>query len=93
MANEEQRKEYVLNDTGYIYVGSAHSIYGRPWNYGQVKHSCLVSHVTLLHPYSTTPMSSSKCWNDPASFTGRAHLLRVIYVPTCFPHPQLENGI
>lgn len=93
MANEAEKNEYVLNDTGYIYVGSAYSIYNRPWNFGQVKHSCLVSPMTLLHPFGMKPMSSSKCWNDPASFTGRAHLLRVIYVPTCSPHPQLENGV
>ncbi|KAL2307678.1 hypothetical protein Nmel_000652, partial [Mimus melanotis] len=75
MANEAEKKEYVLNDTGYIYVGSAYSIYDRPWNFGQVKHSCLVSSITL-HSFSMKPMSISKCWNDPASFTGRAHLLR-----------------
>jgi len=48
LADEAQRKEYVLNDTGYIYVGSAYSIYGRPWNFGQVKHSCLVGVITLI---------------------------------------------
>lgn len=90
MANEAQKKEYVLNDTGYIYVGSAYNIYNRPWNFGQVKHSCLVSPMTLLHLLGMEPM---KCWNDPASFTGRAHLLRVIYVPAYVPHPQLDNGI
>lgn len=93
MASEAQKKEYVLNDTGYIYVGSAYSIYDRPWNFGQVKHSCLLSPITLLHPFSMKPMSSSKCWDDSASFTGRAHLLRVICVPTCVPHPQLEKGV
>lgn len=45
MADEAQRKEYVLNDTGYIYVGSAYSIYNRPWNFGQVKR-----HLSVLLP-------------------------------------------
>lgn len=93
MANDAEKEEYVLNDTGTIYVGSAYSIYDRPWNFGQVKHTCLVSPITLLHPFSMEPMSSSKCWNDPASFTGRPHLPRVTCVPTCVPHPQLENRV
>ncbi|XP_063306716.1 protein-glutamine gamma-glutamyltransferase 4 isoform X1 [Pelobates fuscus] len=35
MPNEDERKEYVLKDTGYIYVGSASRISARPWNFGQ----------------------------------------------------------
>ncbi|NWU99221.1 TGM4 glutamyltransferase, partial [Upupa epops] len=46
--NEEQRKEYVLNDTGCIYVGSANSIYERPWNFGQFEESILDACMYLL---------------------------------------------
>ncbi|NXV50678.1 TGM4 glutamyltransferase, partial [Uria aalge] len=46
--NEAQRKEYVLNDTGYIYVGSAYSIYGRPWNFGQFEEFVLDACMYLL---------------------------------------------
>ena len=36
MANEEEREEYVLDDTGGIWVGANVSNYRRPWNFGQV---------------------------------------------------------
>ncbi|NXK16875.1 TGM4 glutamyltransferase, partial [Arenaria interpres] len=46
--DEAQRKEYVLNDTGYIYVGSAYSIYNRPWNFGQFEEFVLDACMYLL---------------------------------------------
>ncbi|NWS70249.1 TGM4 glutamyltransferase, partial [Crotophaga sulcirostris] len=46
--DEAQRKEYVLNDTGYIYVGSAYSIYGKPWNFGQFEEYILDACMYLL---------------------------------------------
>ncbi|PKU33182.1 protein-glutamine hypothetical protein [Limosa lapponica baueri] len=46
--DEEQRKEYVLNDTGCIYVGSAYSIYNRPWNFGQFEEFILDACMYLL---------------------------------------------
>ncbi|XP_010022365.1 PREDICTED: protein-glutamine gamma-glutamyltransferase 4, partial [Nestor notabilis] len=48
LADEAQRKEYVLNDTGYIYVGSAYSIYNRPWNFGQFEEFVLDACMYLL---------------------------------------------
>ncbi|XP_053323403.1 protein-glutamine gamma-glutamyltransferase 4 [Spea bombifrons] len=35
MPNEDERNEYVLKDSGYIYVGSSSKISARPWNFGQ----------------------------------------------------------
>ncbi|NXG17956.1 TGM4 glutamyltransferase, partial [Grallaria varia] len=48
MADEAQRKEYVLNDTGYIYVGSSYNIYDRPWNFGQFEEFILEACMYLL---------------------------------------------
>ncbi|NWR77069.1 TGM4 glutamyltransferase, partial [Centropus unirufus] len=48
LADEAQRNEYVLNDTGYIYVGSAYSINGKPWNFGQFEEYILDACMYLL---------------------------------------------
>ncbi|NXO60308.1 TGM4 glutamyltransferase, partial [Aramus guarauna] len=48
LADDAQRKEYVLNDTGCIYVGSAYNIYSRPWNFGQFEEFVLDACMYLL---------------------------------------------
>ncbi|XP_069067613.1 protein-glutamine gamma-glutamyltransferase 4 [Pleurodeles waltl] len=48
MPDNAERNEYVLCDTGYIYVGSQHSINGRPWNFGQFEENILDSCMYLL---------------------------------------------
>ncbi|KFO09773.1 Protein-glutamine gamma-glutamyltransferase 4, partial [Balearica regulorum gibbericeps] len=48
LADDAQRKEYVLNDTGFIYVGSAYNIYNRPWNFGQFEEFVLDACMYLL---------------------------------------------
>lgn len=42
MESESEKDEYVLNDTGNIWIGSARNNYGRPWNFGQVSASVCV---------------------------------------------------
>ena len=37
MENEAQRREYILQDVGHIYYGSADDIMQRSWNFGQVR--------------------------------------------------------
>ncbi|XP_038617419.1 protein-glutamine gamma-glutamyltransferase 4 [Tachyglossus aculeatus] len=55
MAGDKERSEYVLNDTGYIYVGSEHKIHGRPWNYGQFEEDVLDSCMFLLDKSNLKP--------------------------------------
>ncbi|XP_029865471.1 protein-glutamine gamma-glutamyltransferase 4 [Aquila chrysaetos chrysaetos] len=67
LADEAQRKEYVLNDTGCIYVGSAYSIHNRPWNFGQFEELILDTCMYLLDK-SKPKLSNRK---DPV-FVSRA---------------------
>ncbi|NXE19498.1 TGM4 glutamyltransferase, partial [Ardeotis kori] len=67
LADEAQRKEYVLNDTGCIYVGSASSIYNRPWNFGQFEEFVLDACMYLLDKSSLRLINR----RDPA-FVSRA---------------------
>lgn len=48
MEDPKEREEYVLNDHGRIWVGSAFSHCGRPWNFGQFDNPCLEAAVHLL---------------------------------------------
>lgn len=46
MPNDSERGEYILNDNGVIYMGSADNVTQRAWMYGQV-HAHTETH---LHP-------------------------------------------
>jgi hypothetical protein len=48
LSSEEERAEYILNDTGYIYMGFFKHIRGKPWNFGQ---------VTISHPWLDQALS------------------------------------
>ncbi|XP_041923962.1 coagulation factor XIII A chain-like isoform X1 [Alosa sapidissima] len=37
LSDENQRKEYVLNDQGIIFNGETNNVASRPWNFGQYK--------------------------------------------------------
>ncbi|NXD08709.1 TGM4 glutamyltransferase, partial [Nothocercus nigrocapillus] len=55
MAGDAEKNEYVLNDMGYIYVGSADYIHGRPWNFGQFEELILDSCMYLLDQSKLKP--------------------------------------
>ncbi|XP_075068590.1 protein-glutamine gamma-glutamyltransferase 4 [Mixophyes fleayi] len=55
MPVEDERKEYILNDIGYIYVGSTHKITARPWNFGQFEVDVLDCCMYLLERSELKP--------------------------------------
>jgi transglutaminase 1 len=48
MQDERERREYVLNETGKIFVGSHKQVKGRRWVYGQFDGSVLPACVFAL---------------------------------------------
>ncbi|CAE1321062.1 TGM1 [Acanthosepion pharaonis] len=48
MEHEDDRNEYVLNESGLIWVGSVCCNHGRPWNFGQFDEPCLDAALVLL---------------------------------------------
>ncbi|XP_061443189.1 protein-glutamine gamma-glutamyltransferase 4 [Rhineura floridana] len=61
MPDDRERAEYVLNDTGYLYVGSTKNIRGRPWNFGQFEEDVLDCCMYLLDKSQLKP----KAKQDP----------------------------
>ncbi|XP_077160061.1 protein-glutamine gamma-glutamyltransferase 4 isoform X2 [Paroedura picta] len=55
MPDDAERTEYVLLDTGYIYVGSPKNIYERPWNFGQFEENVLDCCIYLLDKSQLKP--------------------------------------
>ncbi|XP_056406376.1 protein-glutamine gamma-glutamyltransferase 6-like [Hyla sarda] len=66
MANEEERKEYVLNDHGVIFMGNDKHISGIGWNYGQFENNILNICLNILD-------RSLNAHKDPASDYSQRH--------------------
>lgn len=48
LADEEQRREYVVEDDGAIWVGSSDSNHPRPWGFGQYEEGVLAACLDLV---------------------------------------------
>ncbi|KAF6035097.1 TGM1 [Bugula neritina] len=53
LKNGDWADEYVLNDTGKVYRGSAKQIIGKPWNFGQFESVSLQAALFLLDEVSS----------------------------------------
>ncbi|XP_013015508.1 protein-glutamine gamma-glutamyltransferase 4 isoform X2 [Cavia porcellus] len=48
LPSEEDRAEYVLSDTGYVYMGSFRQVKEKPWNFGQFEKNVLDCCIFLM---------------------------------------------
>ncbi|XP_075427935.1 protein-glutamine gamma-glutamyltransferase E-like [Ascaphus truei] len=68
MSNEAERTEYVLNETGVIFYGSANSRGSKQWDYGQFEEGVLDIILTMLNrslDYQSDPASDVSSRNSP----------------------------
>ncbi|XP_006883028.1 PREDICTED: erythrocyte membrane protein band 4.2 [Elephantulus edwardii] len=61
LENEAQRKEYLLNQNGLIYLGTADCIETKPWDFGQFERDTLNLSLSLLGMDKEV-----KKWSNPA---------------------------
>ncbi|XP_002937793.3 protein-glutamine gamma-glutamyltransferase 4 [Xenopus tropicalis] len=57
MPNEDERQEYVINNTGYIFRGSYKNIKAKPWNFGQFEDNVLDCCMYLMDIGGLKPSS------------------------------------
>lgn len=74
LPEENQREEYVRNDFGLLYQGTAKNISFKPWGFDQVK-AALVCYLKGITGY----MRSKKCKTSFQMKTTLIMLLEIVY--------------
>ncbi|ERE74724.1 kinesin-like protein KIF15 [Cricetulus griseus] len=95
LPSEEERAEYILNDTGYIYMGFAKQIKEKPWTFGQFEKSVLdccmylLSNLTPHELQSPVSVSRTICTMVCGEAGSTSRLLQVYRVNAVVVHQHL----
>uniref|UniRef100_A0A3Q3KLY2 protein-glutamine gamma-glutamyltransferase n=1 Tax=Monopterus albus TaxID=43700 RepID=A0A3Q3KLY2_MONAL len=80
LPDEDQRREYVLNDSGVIFQGSVDKVTQRTWAYGQFERSILDACIYILD-MSRMPISK------------RGDIIKVVRQGSAMINSQDDNGV
>lgn len=80
MESELCRNEYVLNESGKIFVGSHKSPKGRRWIYGQFSSAALPAAMAILEA-------------SPLDYVGRANPVKVVRTISAMINSEDDNGV